>query len=313
MDWRTDGTHWPHADKSRFVESAGQRWHVQQWPGPGPGPGREAPTWLLLHGTGASTHSWHALAPLLAERVGVLAIDLPGHAFSGPAPWGGASMPGMARAVRELLRGLQVAPAVVLGHSAGAAIALRMALQDAASAPLIVALNAAVFPLPGLAGAIFPPAAKLLAFNPYVPHFFAWRAGQPKVLQRLLDSTGSQVDAEGQRLYGRLVADPAHVAGALAMMAAWDLAALARELPRVPVPVHWVVAEADRTVPPADAARAQTLLPGSKLHRLPGLGHLAHEEAPQTVLDLLRRTDLGLGLGTDVAFDRPPLAAQKQA
>ena len=80
MDWQRDGPSWPHHERSRFVIAAGQRWHVQQWPAPAPG----APTLLLLHGTGASTHSWRDLAPLLAQHAGVIAVDLPGHGFSAP-------------------------------------------------------------------------------------------------------------------------------------------------------------------------------------------------------------------------------------
>ena len=52
------GARWPRlaeSESSRFVEAADLRWHVQQM---GAGP-----VLLLLHGTGASTHSWRALAP----------------------------------------------------------------------------------------------------------------------------------------------------------------------------------------------------------------------------------------------------------
>ena len=59
------------------------RWHVQRM---GAGPAL-----LLLHGTGAATHSWRALAPLLAEHFTVVAPDLPGHGFTGPPGSGGAS------------------------------------------------------------------------------------------------------------------------------------------------------------------------------------------------------------------------------
>ena len=60
-DWAVEGRDWPHREASRFVEAAGLRWHIQEF-------GRaEAPTLLLLHGTGAATHSWRGLAPLLAQ------------------------------------------------------------------------------------------------------------------------------------------------------------------------------------------------------------------------------------------------------
>lgn len=297
LDWATDGRHWPHRERSRFVDVSGQHWHVQQWPAPRPG----APTWLLLHGTGASTHSFRGLAPLLAAHAGIVAPDLPGHGFSGAAPIGRAGMEGMAQAVRMLLRELGVEAACTVGHSAGAAIAVRMRLREDANAAKaaragatppphrLIGLNAALLPLAGLAGTLFSPAAKLLALNPLAPYFFSWHAAQGAVLTRLLRSTGSTLDAEGAALYRRLIEGPAHVAGALTMMAQWDLPALARDLPRLHTPLHLVVAEADGTVPPADAERVRRLLPGVTLHRLPGLGHLAHEEQPALVAELLLR------------------------
>lgn len=290
MDWQREGPSWPHHERSRFVTAAGQRWHVQHWPTPA----AQAPTLLLLHGTGASSHSWRALAPLLAPHAGVIAIDLPGHGFSGPAARGahgdGATLPGMARGVRALLAAVGVRPNWLVGHSAGAAIAVRMALDDAEGLRGIVSLNGALLPLHGLAGRFFSPTAKLLALNPLVPRFFAWRAADPVAVRRLIDSTGSTLDAEGETLYRRLVSDPDHVAGALAMMAGWDLEALQAVLPMLSVALHQVVAECDATVPPRDALRVQRLLPAAaagSLNSLAGLGHLAHEEQPQRSADLL--------------------------
>ena len=116
LDFATDGAHWPHRELSRFVTAAGLRWHVQHAPHPDPA----APTVLLLHGTGASTHSWRVLIPLLQPQVAVLALDLPGHGFSA-MPQGDAvaelcSLPGMARGVAALLQTLGIAPATVVGH-----------------------------------------------------------------------------------------------------------------------------------------------------------------------------------------------------
>jgi magnesium chelatase accessory protein len=300
--WERDGGSWPHHERSRFVMAAGLRWHVQQWPAPPPPPSAQAsshpsahpsthtpaPALLLLHGTGASTHSWAGLAPLLAQRYAVLSCDLPGHAFSGKAPGDGASLPGMAAGVRALLAATSFAPQWCVGHSAGAAIAVRMALDGL---PLhgIVGINAALMPLPGLAGSLFSPAAKLLALNPLVPHLFSWGAHGPSVLQRLLDSTGSRIDAAGTALYRQLVTHPGHVAGALAMMARWDLPTLAQALPQLRVPLHLLVGAQDATVPPADAQRVQALLPGCTVTSLPGLGHLAHEEDPAHVAEIVGR------------------------
>ena len=126
-DWSTDGRDWPNREASRFVEAGGLRWHVQI--------AGSGPALLLVHGTGASTHSFRDLLPLLAQRFTVVAPDLPGHGFTTrPADPAGFSLPGMAAGVAALLRVLDVAPAVAVGHSAGAAILCRMCV-DGALAP----------------------------------------------------------------------------------------------------------------------------------------------------------------------------------
>ena len=83
MDWARAGDNWPHRESSRFVSSGARRWFVQQWPAPSP----KAPQLLLLHGTGASSHSWRSLAPLLAQQAGgpLLAGGDPALALADPA------------------------------------------------------------------------------------------------------------------------------------------------------------------------------------------------------------------------------------
>ncbi|MDO8905885.1 alpha/beta fold hydrolase BchO [Hydrogenophaga sp.] len=298
MDWPRDGRDWPNREHSRFVQAGGLRWHVQVFECVAQSGGAvapfDAPVALLLHGTGASTHSWRDVAPLLAKRYTVVAPDLPGHAFTGIPPGGAGapqlSLPGMARAIASLMKQLEANPALIIGHSAGAAIAIRMVLDRLANPRRIVGINAALMPLGGLAGQWFSPAAKVMAAMPLIPRLFAWRAQNPVVLAQLLGRTGSVLDVRGTALYHRLVSDRDHVAGALAMMANWDLPQLARDLPKLAVPLDLIVGEQDRTVPPADSRKAmERLAPDSRgtLTVLPSLGHLAHEEAPAAVVACL--------------------------
>jgi magnesium chelatase accessory protein len=275
---------WPHRAASRFVDAGGLRWHLQEF---GPRDDPDAPVALLLHGTGASVHSWRGLAPLLATRWRVVAPDLPGHAYTSRPPPGGLSLDGMAQALAALLAALGLRPQWLVGHSAGAAIAARLCLDGAAAPQALVSLNGAWFPPGGSGGWWYAPMAKLLALNPLVPHLAAWHAGNERVLRRLIAGTGSRLDDEGVRQYRQLLRDPRHVGAVLAMMAAWDLPPLLRELPRLAVPLHLVACAHDRAVPPALAGRVQALVPKARVHRLPALGHLAHEEDPAAVARLL--------------------------
>ena len=297
LDWDRDSQGWPHREVSRFVDAAGLRWHVQHWRATA-ADHAPAPLIVLIHGTGASTHSWRDVAPLLTAHADVLAMDLPGHAFTS-MPQGGArsdllTLPGMAGAVSKLLRAMDLQADLIVGHSAGAAVGVRMALDRWAAPRTVLGINAALLPLSGLAGQLFSPVAKLMASTSLVPRYFASRAGDAKVLQRLIDSTGSTLDAQGLRCYARLVSSPGHAAGALGMMAHWDLQALAYALHRLKTPLHLLVGSKDGTVPPSQAKRVLARLPAGLPHSLvtlEGLGHLAHEEqsslAAQWILEKL--------------------------
>lgn len=279
-DWSREGRDWPHREASRFVDAGGLRWHVQVM--------GEGPALLLLHGAGAATHSWRDLAPLLARDFTVVAPDLPGHGFTATPSDSGLSLPGVARGVAALLAELNLAPQFVVGHSAGAAVALRLRLDGGAGAGGIVSLNGALQPFPGAAATLFPAMAKLLFLNPLAIQMFAWRASQPGAVERLIEGTGSALDARGIALYRRLIATPGHVAGALGMMANWDLVPLRDALPRLDTPLTLVAAAKDRAVPPAVARDAERLVKGARRIELPGLGHLAHEEAPETAALIVR-------------------------
>jgi magnesium chelatase accessory protein len=285
LDWQTDGRQWPHRAASRFVQAGGLRWHVQAM--------GQGPTALLLHGTGASTHSWRGLMPLLARDFTVVAMDLPGHAYTEALTACPATLPAMSRAIAALVEALALDVALIVGHSAGAAIGARLVLDGALSPKALAAINGAFLPLSGLPGLLFPPVARLMAATPLAPQLFARRSRDAHAIERLIDGTGSRLDEAGLALYGALVGNARHAAGALGMMARWDLRPLQRDLTRLQTPMAMIVGANDRAVPAADAARVQALLPTAcvcSIDLVPGTGHLVHEERPAEVARLLRRT-----------------------
>ena len=275
LEWETDGADWPNRACSRFEQSGHLRWHVQI-------AGR-GPTILLVHGTGASGHTYRDLLPRLATRFTVIVPDLPGHAFTRGAIDADLSLTGMAQALAGLLRTLGVAPAVAVGHSAGAAVLAQMVLDRSIAPGLLAGLNAALLPLQGMAGQLFLPAARWLASTPLVPKLFAAHAAGPALAGTLLRSTGSVIDERGVDLYARLLRSPAHVAGVLRMMARWDVGALSSRLSALGCPLALLVGSADRTVDPGQAERVRARVPGTLVQTLQGLGHLAHEERPEEV------------------------------
>lgn len=278
LDWRTDGRDWPLRAHSRFVGVGPLTWHVQRL--------GEGPAVLLLHGTGASTHSWRDVAPLLAERFTVLAVDLPGHGFTRGRLPTGLQLPGIAAALGELLAAEAVEPVVTAGHSAGAAVAVRMAIDGIATGS-IAAFCPALRPYGGEASGLMSSAAKLLFVNPVTPWLAAGFARFGVNTGRFLEkSTGSTIDRRGIELYGRLFASPGHCGGAIGLMADWDLAPVAAALPALPVPMAVIHGDRDAAVPVGEG-REVAAISGGRFVPLAGLGHLAHEEDPAAAAALI--------------------------
>ena len=291
LDLQTDGRDWPNREASRFVEAAGIRWHVQEI--------GDGPPLLLLHGTGSATHSWRGLVPYLRERFRLIAIDLPGHGFTQRPPARLFTLSGMASGVCDLLGKLAVSPAMIVGHSAGAAVMLRMSLDGRVAPKALVSLNGALRPYRGDAARWLSPIAKLLFVNPVMPRLFAWQAGNQAAVERLIRNTGSTIDPAGVDQYRILVANPSHVAAALGMMANWDLQSLASDLRRVNVPLLLIAGQNDKAVKSEDIFYLREIMPHARTEVMRGFGHLAHEEAPEGTADLIEQfaRDTGV-LGT---------------
>lgn len=275
LDWNRDGLIWPHRDASAFVETGRARWHVQKM--------GSGPPLLLLHGTGASVHSWRGLMPLLAQTHTVIAPDLPRHAFTTGHDAYAMSLPSMAREIAGLMQAMQIEPGAIIGHSAGAAIALQLALDHGYTGP-IIGLNSALRPFPGPFAQIFPAVAKALFINPLVPRIFSstvdLTGGAGRFLWR---STHSHIDAAGLACYRALLKSPTHAGGALAMMANWDLPGLRSRMAEVHNPVLLIHGANDPAIPLAWAKDAAGWLADARVDVIPDLGHLAHEEAPDKV------------------------------
>ncbi len=298
LQWPQDGLNWPHKTHSQLVTASGLEWHVQRFtPTTNHAKGQLAPVALLLHGTGASSHSWAGIAPIIAQHYDTIAIDLPGHAFTQTPARQLMSIPGMAGAIFNLLQTMNLKPALIIGHSAGAAIAIELCLNHHLNFAQVISLNGALFPLPGVAQSVLSPMAKLMAMNPIASNLFSWRAGNPKVLTRLLEGTGSTIGAQSQTCYAQLFANTAHVQGALLMMANWDLASFQARLSGLKNPTLLVAATKDTVIAPRQAQRAANQIVGANAVLQANLGHLSHEEDPQGTWDLIVSKAKGLVAG----------------
>jgi magnesium chelatase accessory protein len=266
---RLEALNWPNRAYSRIVEAGGIAFHVQELGDPA------NPPLLLIHGTGASTHSFAPLMDLLIGQFYCIAIDVPGHGFT-PMPRGFVpTLPEMARVTLQLLTILNVGPVTGVGHSAGAAILIEMAARAPDAITRIFAVNAALEPMRG--HAVLSPLAKVLFLNPLTPQLFAWRAQFAGMTKIMLRATGTVLDAEAMRRYQVLLEDKNHVAGALAMMAAWELEPLQNKLRSLPTPLTLIAANDDTFVPARVSKEAAEKALQAQIILLPKGGHLVHE------------------------------------
>jgi pimeloyl-ACP methyl ester carboxylesterase len=87
---------------------------------------REVRTLVCVHGLGGSHANWHDLGPLLARHHRVLAVDLAGHGRT-PRAGRSASVPANRQLLDRFLDEVVGEPAVLVGNSMGAGIAMLQA------------------------------------------------------------------------------------------------------------------------------------------------------------------------------------------
>ncbi|MFN8587687.1 MAG: alpha/beta fold hydrolase [Candidatus Eisenbacteria bacterium] len=126
------------AAPGRLVEADGVRLHVEVT---GAGPAV-----VLIHGAAGVLHDFPApLREALARDHTVLALDRPGHGFSTHGPRR-LDADGNVHAMRAALRALGVERATLVGHSYGAVLALRWALEAPGEVTAVVAVAPATHP-----------------------------------------------------------------------------------------------------------------------------------------------------------------------
>jgi pimeloyl-ACP methyl ester carboxylesterase len=229
------------------------------------------PVVLMLHGWGAESHSFDALAASLSPDFRILRLDLPG--FGGtqaPAvPW---YVRDYAQFVANFLRKLEVRQVeAVLGHSFGGRIVLKGLGEGIFTAQQAILLDSA--------GITHPPTWHLRAFG-LVAH-----AGK-----RLLSLPGINRFAPSlrRRLY--------HAAGNSDYLESGPLREtflnlinedLSGAAARLTVPALLIWGADDVDTPPTDGQILANLIPISTFSLIAGAGHFVHTDAPDRVARLI--------------------------
>ena len=270
---------WPNRSNSEFIKSDNYNWHIQKF-------GSTGKKLLLIHGTGASSHSWYPLIENLNLECEILCLDLPGHGFTRALARQKKQLTIIVDQISLLLRNIDFYPNIIMGHSAGAAVAYELA-KKIKTKPNTIAINAAFGQFSGLAGVAFPYFAKIASSTTIPARFLSLLASKEEIVRKLLASTGSIIPELQIKCYQYLFSNTEHVDGTLQMMADWDLGYFLDRLPEETAPIHFLVGDKDTTVPPHISKSWDQSMPNSSLTQFNGLGHLLHEESPSAVSSIL--------------------------
>ncbi len=260
--------------ESRQFRSGPHDWHVIS--------GGTGPLALFLHGAGASAESMAPVMEAMSERWTVVAPDLPGHGGTRLGSSARSGLPEMAVDVAAMIAQAYSTPMAVIGHSAGAAIALEL---DVGMVPRVL-INPALAPFDGAAGWVFPRLARALSAAPFATSLVSRSFAKQSRIQGLLAETGSPVTDEAVARYQRLATNSAHIRGTLMMMAAWDVVPLRNRLPRIEAPALFVLGTNDKTVSPDIGRLEAGRMPAARIREVSG-GHLVHEEDPSGIAAMI--------------------------
>jgi len=252
--------------------------------------GQGEPTVVLLHGFAASVFSWRKVMEPLGEAGTVVAFDRPAFGLTErpmPGEWGEEnpySPEAQADLTVALMDELGVEKAVLVGHSAGGAVALLTALRYPERVEALVLEDAAVYEDAGTPEWMRPFLRLPLMdrFGPLLVRSItlwgeagiraAW-SDPDKITVELISGYKKPLQAENwdRALWELVVAS--HPLG------------LEGRVPEVSAPALVITGEDDHIVPARNSERLAADLPASELVVIPDCGHVPHEERPAEFLE----------------------------
>lgn len=233
---------------------------------------------FMLHCSLAHSGAWRGVAELLGDRLTMTAMDLPGHGKA--APWDGvAEIQGLA--VEMALSVLPAGPVDLIGHSFGATVALRLAVEHPERVRSLSLIEPVFF---GVALADDPSCAARQEAD-WAEFAEYWRAGDREGAARAFTQVwggGSSWEALPEKVTAQMAAQ-IHLIPAADSALFDDVGGILEKIDRVKVPVGlieggnspWVIAEIAKGLVArlADARRVV----------VPGAGHMVPMSDPRAV------------------------------
>ena len=279
MNWEKEKFNWPFWENSHFFETENCIWHYQLI-------GENSkPLLFMIHGAGASSHSWKNMIHLLSDYQ-IMCVDLPGHRFSKNLINKSLDLNIITLDLVKLSKSLKKAPSIYLGHSIGAVIALQLAyeMNKIGMKTSAISINGALETFEGPAGKIFPLMAKAMSWSPLTKYWVKLFNSAENSLKKLLSMSGSNLLEEDIEPYINLMKSTDHIQGTLALISNWDIETFNEILEKLNFPILFIIGEKDGIVPNANSVRANKKVKTSHLIKIANAGHLVHEEKSRTVV-----------------------------
>jgi pimeloyl-ACP methyl ester carboxylesterase len=244
---------------------------------------------LIIPGLFGAIEGFRRLSDgLVASGYRVLVVEPLGIGGSSRPARADYSLTAQAERMAAVITEVEMGPVVIVAHSVSAAIALRLALLHPELVAAVVSLEGGpseTIATPGLRRALkMAPLLKLFGSGPL----------RRRIAGHLRDASGdpSWLSDSVVRVYTR---GPARDLGATlkalrGMVNAVEPWPLGEALERITCPVVLVRGLAPHEGGPDEASRALLArIPGFAIETLPGVGHYSFEEAPEMVLEVIRR------------------------
>ena len=242
----------------------------------------DGPPLLMLHTAGADSRQFHALMADadLQNQWRMIAFDMPSHGRSMPLPgraWteGGLTREAYLQTCVAVIRQVARAPAVLLGCSMGAAMALVAAARSPEDVAGVVALEAPYKAAGRRTPMLCHPQINQAAHN---PAYVRGLMGPAATLAARRDA--AWIYAQGG--YGVYANDLCFYSED------FDAAAHLSGLDSRRFGVSLLTGAYDYSASPADSRRVAALIPGARFTEMPELGHFPMVENPQRLMDYLK-------------------------
>lgn len=229
------------------------------WRNPGDS-GAHQKTLVFIHGSGSDHSMWVNQYSRMHQQCNIVAVDLPGHGSSTGS--GENDVDKYCLWIKKLLDVMQLTNPVLIGHSLGAAIALKFALHYPQDIAGIVPVGG------GIKMPVNPDLLAGLKTNPEVAldlicKFSLSRENRPQLFEPLKKSM-SKVNID--ILYGDLTA--------------CDKLDLTTDLGKINTPALVICGLEDKMTPPDFSRRIAAGITGAKISLIEGAGHMVMLEKP---------------------------------